>query len=84
MICEDEAGDIESELAVGVEVGAGWECSAERMELEVDGCGEDIGIEGTVDSSPEVVHGVRSNSSGYVTLQPFLVAACPQKDERFR
>jgi hypothetical protein len=39
-----------------------------------DGGGEDIGTEGTVESLPEVVNGVRSRSSWKTTQTLFLEA----------
>ena len=47
------------------------------------GC-EEIGIEGEVESMPEVVNGVRSSTSGKCTRAVFLDAYVPKCTERLR
>ena len=52
------------------------------MERGRAGGGEEMGTEGTVESFPEVVKGVRSRTSGKSTRMLFLEAYCPKWTER--
>jgi hypothetical protein len=49
-----------------------------------EGMFEEIGIEGEVESMPEVVNGVRSSTSGKSTRTVFLDAYVPKCTERLR
>jgi hypothetical protein len=47
------------------------------VERGMDGGGDEMGIDGTVDKFPDVVNGVRSSSSGKTIRMAFLAAYWP-------
>lgn len=44
------------------------------VERGIDGGGDEMGIDGTVDRFPDVVNGVKSRTSGKTTRMAFLAA----------